>query len=242
MDEIFELLRRSRRSAQLATDLEGRLPFTYLGIVTRNDDPEGKRRIKCTLQHTGGQTETDWLFRSTNSHSDDPQVPKPGMTVEVRFIDGDPHRGVYCGVLTNLPNPEQGTSNPLIDDARTIEGDRVFQVGNNDNLRVDQNQSVSVGKQLTLQNDAGAALILHESGAVILQDRWGNRMVLGGYTGGLDESSDFVWNTQSGHCNWNLNGRQLHINNPGDVTIAGKSVIVKGSVDTGGNVNNDRGY
>ncbi|MBE9178665.1 hypothetical protein IQ268_08845 [Oculatella sp. LEGE 06141] len=162
MSEIFKLLRSGKQASQIANDLKGRLPFTYLGIVTRNDDPLGKRRIKCTLQHTGGKVETDWLWRSTNSHSDDPQIPKPGMTVEVRFINGDPHQGIYGGVITNLPNPERESDDPINDDARTIEGDRVLKIGKDDILTVGETQTIEVGKSLTIK--AGERIKLQVGG------------------------------------------------------------------------------
>ena len=242
MDAIFELLRQSRRSSQLANDLEGRSPFSVLGIVTNNVDPENKRRIRVTLQAKGGQTETDWLWRILASPSDDPPVPKVGQTVEICFIDGDPHQGCYKGTLTNAPNPEQTTPDPLLDDARVIEGIRKETVQKDDQQRIDQNQTVSVGKKLRLQNDAGAFLELTETGAIVLQDKWGNKLVLGGQSGGLNQPSDFIWNTITGNCKWNLGGNALEIQNASDVTIAGKSVIVVGSKDSDNDTNNQRGY
>jgi hypothetical protein len=242
MDSIFQLLKDSRRANQLALDMEGRSPFCTPAIVTNNADPLNKRRIKVTLQSKGGKTETDWLYRLTPDPYSDPPVPRIGQTVAVMFFDGDAHSGCYLGVLTNSPNPEQSTDAPILDDARTIEGDRVESVGRNDSQRVEESQTIAVGKQLKLQNDAGASLTLHESGAVVLQDAFGNKLVLGGQSGGLGNPTDFQWNTVSGNCNWNLGGNALNIQNAADVTIAGKSVIVTGSTDSDSDVNNTRGY
>lgn len=229
MDSIFELLRQSRKASQFANDLEGRSPFSTFGIVTNNQDPLDKRRVKVTLQSKGGQCETDWLWRILPSPNDDPPVPKVGQTVEVSFTDGDPHQGCYKGVLTNQPNPEQATANPLLDDARVVEGDRSETVQGKADLRTDANHTLSVGQKLRLQNDAGAYLELAEDGRVILGDAFGHTLTLGAGSGN---------DTMA----WDFNGHQLNAVNVGGFSLNGHQAIVLGSVDTRGDANNDRGY
>lgn len=220
MQEIFELLRQGRQANQQSLDLVGRSPFFQLGIVSNNMDPLGKRRVKCTLQSKGGQCETDWLFRLTHDPQNDPPLPKVGQTVAVMFIDGDPHSGVFFGLITNQLNPEKDQENPILDDTRQVEGDR--------QTRIDQNDTLLVGKKFRLQNDAGAYLELSELGAVVLGDAFGHTWTLGG-TGGTQ------WI-------WNLNGASVEVINAGGFGINGKQVIVVGSTDSDGDTNNTRGY
>lgn len=230
--DLFKVWHESKRGTQLAKDLEGRSPFPSIGVVTQNDDPEQRRRVKVALPKNMG-VDSPWLDRKTTSPSEDPPVPKIGQTVEVSFIDGDPHRGVYSGVLTNAKNVAQDTPSPLIDDARCIEGSR--------SERVDKNSTLKVGKKLRLENDAGAYLELHESGALKLGDAFGNTIVLGGFTAAIGPTTDCVINTLSSVA-WNLNGQAINFSNTGNIAIGGQSIVVVGSTDSGGDVNNSRGY
>lgn len=230
--DLFKVWHESQRASQLATDLEGRSPFPSIGTVTQNDDPEQRRRVKVSFPKNMN-IESPWLDRKTTSPSDDPPVPKIGQTVEVSFIDGDPHRGVYSGVLTNAKNVAQDTPSPLVDDARCIEGSR--------SERIDENSTLKVGKKLRLENDAGAYLELHESGALKLGDAFGNTIVLGGHSAAIGPLTDCIINTVESVA-WNLNGQSIAFDNAGDVNISGKSIVVVGSTDSDGDVNNSRGY
>lgn len=192
---------------------------------------------------------SDFLRRLSFLPYDDPPLPPIGSTVLCLFDNGDETRGWYIQ-CQNATNPAFEKESPQDDWWRETPGhktelvgrDRQTTVKGEDSERVEENQVISVGKQLTLQNDAGASLTLHESGAVILRDKWNNRMVLGGASGGLGEPTDFVWETLSGNVRWNLNNNQLNIVNAADVTIAEESVIVVGSTDSDGDTNNNRGY
>jgi hypothetical protein len=230
--DLFKVWHESQRGNQLAKDLEGRSPFPSIGVVTQNDDPEQRRRVKVSFPKNMGM-DSPWLDRKTTSPSDDPPVPKIGQTVEVSFIDGDPHRGVYSGVLTNAKNVAQDTPSPLLDDARCIEGNR--------SERIDENSTLKVGKKLRLENDAGAYLELHESGALKLGDAFGNQIILGGHSASLGPLTDCVINTIES-VSWNLNGKSIEFSNPGNVSISGKSIVVVGSTDSDGDTNNSRGY
>lgn len=80
--------------------------------------------------------------------------------------------------------------------------------------RTREAHEVSVGKSLTLTTDSGASITLTESGAIELRSAGGVVMVL---------DADIQITAT-------------------DVQIQGKSAIVLGSVDSGGDINNSRGY
>ena len=237
---LFELAQQSQRASQLANDLDGRLPFPQVAIVTNNADPENRRRVKVSLQKNAA-LETAWLDRKLSSPSEDPPVPKVGQTVLVEFYDGDPHRGCYAGILINDVNTAQETDNPLVDEARVIEGDRVESVRQNDRQVIDESQSVKVGKNLKLENTAGAYLELHESGAVILGDAFGNRFVLGGASAGLGLPTDMVME-QGGDFVWDLNGFDLSFLAAGGISINGSQVATVGAPDTDGDTLTGKGW
>ena len=125
----------------------------------------------------------------------------------------------------------------------TIDGYLEHTVKQTETRRTDQNLTVSSGQTVVLQNDAGASLTLTAAGAVVLRDAFNNVMQLGGVSGGVPgATSDFMWNTVTGNCNWNLGGNALRLSNASDVSIANKSVIVLNSTDSDGDINNTRGY
>jgi len=109
--------------------------------------------------------------------------------------------------------------------------------------RTEENLTITAGQTVTIANDAGASIVLTAAGAVIINDAFGNRLVLGGASAAVPgTASDFIWNTTSSNCNWNLGGNALNILNAADLSINGKSAIVIGSTDSSGDVNNTRGY
>lgn len=128
MDAIFETLRQAKQTGKQAADMVGRSPLTQMGMVSNNEDPLGKRRVRVALQSKGAQIETDWLWRVLDCPYDDPPLPRLGQTVVVAFFEGDPHNGCYFGIQTNEPNPERKKENPEKDDWRLVQGNQTIEV------------------------------------------------------------------------------------------------------------------
>jgi hypothetical protein len=246
--DLFAALQRLEKLAPLLETLEGRIIGPQPAEVTNIDDPENRRRIKVRLAKNPA-LETDWLDRQIASPYDDPPVPKVGQTVAVNFYDGDPHRGYYAGTVLNPRNNPQETDNPLIDSARVIEGDRTENVGGNDTQiisgdtarSVGGDEIVHVGLKLRLENDAGAFLELHESGAVIAGGIAGGTLVLGGLTAGLGYPSDMVI-TAAGTMVINLAGNALQITNAAAASINGNQIATVGAPDSRGDNLTARGW
>lgn len=110
MDFLTDLANHQRQMSRLSETL-GRDFSTLFGIVTDREDPEGRGRIKVALPSKGGRFQTDWLDRSVTTDYFSPPVPAVGTTVEVTFRDGDPHKGVYSGVIQNDINPATAPDN-----------------------------------------------------------------------------------------------------------------------------------
>jgi hypothetical protein len=246
---LLQILAESQRVNQFAGELQHRNDSTQMGIATNNDDPLGLRRLKLTTAAKGGLTETDYVMRVLPCPYWDPPLPVPGVSLALTNFDGNPHDGVWAGVMVNQTNPPFAKADPINDDWRVIPGaatlqvgrDRDTTIGQNETHRTEQNHTINVGQKLRLQNDAGAYIELQENGAVLIGDAFGNTITLGGASAGLGMGTNLDWNSQS-TVNWNLNGQSLNITNPANVTVAGKSVIVVGSTDSDGDINNSRGY
>jgi hypothetical protein len=125
----------------------------------------------------------------------------------------------------------------------TIDGYLEHTVKETETRRTDQNLTVSSGETVVLRNDAGASLTLTAAGAVVLKDSLNNQLVLGGLSAGVaGATSDFMWTTVSGDCNWQLGSNSLNIVSAANVTITGKSVATLGAVDSDGDVLLTKGW
>lgn len=233
METIFQLLHQTKQANQRALDQVGRVNHPTLCTVTDNSDPEGKRRIRVSDPAKPGLS-SDWLRRLTSTPYEDAPLPPVGSTVMALFDGGDETRGWYLE-CQNATNPNFPKESPQEDLWREVPGSR--------RDRTDKNQTISVGQKLRLQNDAGAYLELHESGAVILGDAFGNRLVLGGQSAAIaGVATNFLWEGGGGNCTWDLNGGTLSFADAANITINGSSIIVVGSTDSDNDINNTRGY
>jgi hypothetical protein len=242
LSRILGALHQATEASKDAMDSRQRAMVPYLAIVTNNVDPQGLRRVKVTTPQAPG-IETPWLRRVLTAPHQDPPLPDIGQTVLVLSIDGDPMNGWYL-TANNLANPPQGKGNPVADFWDLVKGDRHLTtegnltetVGQNRDLltnesvndRAEQNHLIDVGRALTLRNDAGASITLSQSGFIVIRDAFNHRITLSGGVGN--------------GITWDLGGDSLDFVNAGDVTIAGKSIIVVGSKDSDNDTNNQRGY
>jgi Type VI secretion system/phage-baseplate injector OB domain len=217
VSNIFRTLVESQKANQVALEGLGRCYGLLFAIVTNTADPNQLRRIKCTTESKGGLTETDWLMALKVIPGFDPPIPPVGSSVIIGFINGDPHDGVYLGSTINRTNPQdQAQADPVKDNTQIIPGDSLE--------RIDQSLTIKVGKTFTLQNDAGAKIILNEDGHVILEDAFNNRMTLG-------ETLTIA-----------LPGNTMQVTGASDVTIASKSVATIGAQDSRGDTLVSRGW
>lgn len=166
--ELFKSLNLAMAGAKHGLDLEGRAYMPYLAIVTANDDPQNRRRIKAS-DPAAPSLETDWLRRLQHHPSIDPPLPKIGQTVLVLSIDGDPLNGWYL-LCCNDTNPVLPKANPQDDLHEVVVGDK--------DERTDGDRIINVGQSLTLKNDAGASITLAASGNVVITDAAGNSINL----------------------------------------------------------------
>lgn len=109
MNELFQAIHAGSKASQVTQDLTGRTYGIQLAVVAQVEDPLELGRIKALLPSKGGKTLTDWLVRAMPWAGLSVPVLAPGDTVAVAFIDGDPHNGVYLGIIQNVANPSYGS-------------------------------------------------------------------------------------------------------------------------------------
>lgn len=105
MDNIFSALFDAHNISTELADLRGRQYGLQLGIVLDNEDPSNYGRVKATVASLGAKFVTDWLLRLVPLPSASNPVPNIGDTIVIGYLDGDPHQGVYLGVVQNALNP-----------------------------------------------------------------------------------------------------------------------------------------
>jgi hypothetical protein len=227
---------QAKTGSQRSLDQANRVVYPVLAVVCKIGDD---RRVKVA-DPANPKIESEWLRRLGAFPGFDPPMPEIGHTVLCMFVDGLFNNGWFIPV-ENQTNPPQDTPEPLKDSAMIIPGSNIRQVDQNDDKRVEENLTYRVGKQATFVNDAGASLTLLEAGATEFKDAFGNQIVVGGLSAGLPYLSDLVidFNTD---IRINLNGQELKILNAAGVSINNLQVVVVGSTDSDGDVNNTRGY
>ncbi|ANV88501.1 hypothetical protein [Picosynechococcus sp. PCC 7117] len=242
MNEIFKLWKQSETASQIALDTVNRVSYPSLGIVTNNEDPEGRRRIKVALP-SNPNLESDWLIRISSHPFIDAPLPPIGQTVIIFYIDGLETKGAYLHII-NDTNPALDKGDPVKDLFESIPGDKDTQIQGSLNTqiegtlntqiqqtedrRIEDNLTVDCGSRITLQTDSGASILLTEFGEVIVTDSVGRSIRLGG---GVDNLNQF-----------NLNGHSIDISNASDLTINGTSVVVVGADTSDGATVINKGY
>ncbi len=241
--KFFESIYQSEQNALEAADLKGRIVGTQLGIVTVNDDPDGKRRVKCKFAHNP-QLDSYWLLRSNPSSGVDVPVPKLGDTVTVNFIQGNPNHGLYQ-VLENDINPPHKTDDELLDYSQKVEGG-VF-------IESEKKIELKAGEKITITSNDIAILTINPDGTIELKGLSIN--VLGLTTIALETPQLFL-NAGNITCkpgaNINFkdsgtvkfencdrvtfdNVNQVDFNNPSSAKINGKEIAVVGAFVSGNN-------
>ena len=219
-----------------------------LAVVSANNDPDNKRRIKINIP-SSPSLESEWLYRLTPNPDLDSPVPKIGQTVMALFQDGIETNGFYI-CIQNATNPAIASDEPLIDHTESTKGKRLVDVlkdllitvAGKWSAQIKGNIEIKSDRRITFSNLAGASLTLHEVGVAIIQDSLGNRVVLGGQTLGLGYPSDIIFDMLTSDLTLNMNNRTVQINNASDVKIGAKSVAVVGALVTGSNSVITKGY
>jgi phage baseplate assembly protein gpV len=154
--DLIELLQRADCAAGIALDIQGRSQ-PYLAVVSNNQDPENKRRIKA-VSPANPSLETYWIRRLATAPAVDEPLPKVGQTVLVVSIDGVETNQVYIP-LCNDTNPPLDKVNPQLDYQRNVEGD----------------YTLNGVKNITITTASGTKIKLDEDGNVSIE---GNSLMI----------------------------------------------------------------
>lgn len=103
--DFFDHLLAAKQTSEQLQGLVGVYHGTLLGVVTDTADPLKLGRVRVAFPSKGARSESDWLLKGTPCYGLSLPLPSVGDTVEVSFINGDPHKGIYRGLIHNQVNP-----------------------------------------------------------------------------------------------------------------------------------------
>lgn len=157
MDGIFQILTAAQQSSQYALDQSGRYNAPIRSIVTNNQDPEKRRRVKVSDPACPG-LETHWIRPIRSESYIDCVLPDIGATVICWFVDGNPIDGYYLPVQ-NDTNPPFSKADPIKDRWQNVPGisrsdvgkDRLDNTSNNHTIKVGNNVLRTIAGTLTEQ-------------------------------------------------------------------------------------------
>lgn len=109
MKNLGRLLSGSEQSLEMV----GRHFSMIKGIVTNNNDPENRRRIKATTAISPG-IDTNWINRLKSFSGIDWPLPVVGSTVLLLFEEDNPLKGFYIQIENDI-SPPQGKISPQDD-------------------------------------------------------------------------------------------------------------------------------
>jgi hypothetical protein len=259
--EIAELI----KFLPLLRDLSKRSLYDRLAVVTDNRDPDGQRRVRVSLSSQGGLTQSYWAQCGRSAVHSDEVLPEIGTTVLVGAVEGNPNelyvKRSYCNA-TNPPDPTQG--DPVKDHTiqvpgnqrHTIGGDSYKGIGGKEERITQGDVTVtSKGDRLSincpygdieiLATDAGNEILIKGSYKVRLEQEGAYLEGKGGaWTFGNASGQRWTFGGAGGgsEWTWNVNGGSIDVTNCSGFAINGRDVIVVGSRDSDGDVNNQRGY
>ena len=243
-------------SAKMVMPLKGRQLFPIAATVAKNNDPDGKRRIKVLDPTKGAKVESDWIKPLRVMPQSDPPLPRVNDTVILFFLNGDPDDALYLPLINDVNSP-LSKSDAANDHAEVIPGNRYKQVKGNEETTIEgffsrtikgelselieDNFNINSLKQIALEAIAdftakGLTATISATGASItlaggvITWKWAGggteRTMTMGSTGAV------TWAMGGSNMTFDMGGGALNITNASGFTINGVSVASIGAKDS----------
>lgn len=134
--------------SKLALQFKGRQMAPVAAVVSKNNDPEGKRRVKVYDPTKGAKVESDWIKPLRIMPQSDPPLPRVNDTVILIFLNGDPDDGLYLPLINDTNSPLD-KSDPVNDHADVVPGNKYKQVKGNEESTIEGYFNRSIKGELT---------------------------------------------------------------------------------------------
>ena len=222
--DIFDYILKGAAADVRTRDLEGKLPAIAIAPVYQVLDDD---RVIVLLPETGGRSPSPPLWRVLPGYNlTYPQV-KVGDTVCYGFIEGNPNKGVYWGVLHNRVNPHHDLTNYTFQHGITstvTTPDVLSQYTSETDDQTDLCGYVITKNGITLEKrgNPNVSLTLTSTGVVITV----NNMVFTFSETGLNIAGTGATVAMTGIANATINGNQMAT--VGAVDDDGDALVTKG--------------
>jgi hypothetical protein len=232
--------------------------FPILGIVTANNDPENRRRVKIVDPLFGGIIDSAWINPIRVTQNYDPPLPQINQMVIVWFVNGDNENGWYLPVMSDT-NPSRNKVDAIADESYRVEGNRITTIDKDETSDIGGDLTTNVGGDadinLTGKVDADiqnnidvrgeGTLLIDMAGQVVIRNDSGAFIQLGG-NGIVTIQDAFGRRITLGGVGtggeWNLNNLPLSIINATSITINSKQIATVGAVDNDGDTIVNKGW
>ena len=204
-----------------------RTPATTVGLVTNNNDPEGRGRVKVSFPHLHDQVESFWARVASPMSGNGwglQFIPEVGDEVLVAFLEGDIQTPIIIGSLHN------GKDKPPLEADDGQNNLRIIRTRSGHEIVFDDTQDKS---KLTIRSSSGHFIELDDEKGqekITIQDQSGSeKIVLDGdqNTITIESSKDLAVRTDT---TVKIDAKDLDLSTTGNVTIkASGKVEIEGS-------------
>ena len=198
----------------------------FRAIVTDNQDPEKRGRLRLRVPSALGDQETDWALPCLPYGGGATfglfMVPPNNAQVWVEFEEGDIHRPIWTGVFW-----QDGADVPP-DASKTDPTTLLLQTPAGHIVQLDDD---SGAERVRVHHSAGAEVLMDENGSIALTDTKGATVTLDANAGELtvaDSNGNTIKMTASGTVVEDGNGNKIEMAASG-VNVKGQQVVVQGT-------------
>lgn len=211
---------------RLAREADARRFGKTRGLVTDNQDPEKRGRLKLRVPAVLGDEETDWALPCLPFGGGAGYgwfaVPEVDAQVWVEFEEGDIHRPIWVGTFW------QQESDVPPDAAKDQPTTRLLATPSGHVLQFDDE---SGEERFLLHHPSGAEAVIDKNGGLALTDADGATVTLDAEGGTLtveDANGNSITMSSSGTIVEDANGNKIEMG-PAGVTVKAQRVVIDGT-------------
>ena len=211
---------------QLSKQISERRYGKFRGIVTNNQDPEKRGRLRLRVPAVLGDQESDWALPCLPFGGGTGFglfiVPEVDSQMWVEFEEGDIDRPIWTGTFWQQP------SDVPSDASRDEPTTRLFRTPSGHILQFDDEQDE---ERMRLYHPADAEIIIDKHGGISLTDAGGASARLDAEANEIiieDANGNTLTMNGSGTVVEDANGNKIEMASSG-ITVEGQQIVVEGS-------------